>query len=402
MACPPAAAGAPSPLQPATAQRESGPVQRRAGATMKLQSSEGQIFEADLQTVMFSGTLRTMMEGGLEIQWLCAGLSRACPAAAEADDEVVPLVTVSAAVLQKVLQWLTYHKHELRLIAEEEAAGVPASRHLLASPWDTHFFSVDQDTLFQIIKKVLQWLTYHKHELAAHRREEAAGVPRQPPPARSPGTQHFFSVDQDTLSRSSRSKAKGRFQPFSARRANLAFARECRLCPGERCQHGCTVRVIVGTAPDPERGNTLCDSYAPQPLHRTPEPRSVPRPVPFACPLGVTVHSVSRLHLICAACMEAKARDSRRSNVAADVVRAKRSVRVLRRRCVACVQAADYLDIGALMDAGCKAVANMMRGKTPDEIRRKLCMRNDFTPAQEEHVRECVYRRVPREAMPTI
>ncbi|XP_077529900.1 S-phase kinase-associated protein 1-like isoform X2 [Haemaphysalis longicornis] len=190
MACPPAAAGVPSPLQTATAQRESGPVQR-AGATMKLQSSEGQIFEADLQTVMFSGTLRTMMEG----------LSRACPAAAEADDEVVPLVTVSAAVLQKVLQWLTYHKHELRLIAEEEAAGVPASRHLLASPWDTHFFSVDQDTLFQIIK------------------------------------------------------------------------------------------------------------------------------------------------------------------------------------------AADYLDIGALMDAGCKAVANMMRGKTPDEIRRKLCMRNDFTPAQEEHAK---------------
>ena len=34
----------------------------------------------------------------------------------------------------------------------------------------------------------------------------------------------------------------------------------------------------------------------------------------------------------------------------------------------------------------CKTVANMIKGKTPEEIRKTFNIKNDFTPAEEEQV----------------
>lgn len=36
------------------------------------------------------------------------------------------------------------------------------------------------------------------------------------------------------------------------------------------------------------------------------------------------------------------------------------------------VQAANYLNIESLLDKACQAVANMIKGKTPEEIRQKF------------------------------
>jgi S-phase kinase-associated protein 1 len=52
------------------------------------------------------------------------------------------------------------------------------------------------------------------------------------------------------------------------------------------------------------------------------------------------------------------------------------------------VMAANYLDVRGLLDTACKAVANLMNGKTPEEIRRTFNVRNDFTPQEEARIRQ--------------
>ncbi|ERS99942.1 S-phase kinase-associated protein 1 [Sporothrix brasiliensis 5110] len=51
------------------------------------------------------------------------------------------------------------------------------------------------------------------------------------------------------------------------------------------------------------------------------------------------------------------------------------------------ILAANYMDIKALLDVGCKTVANMIKGKSPEEIRKTFNITNDFTPEEEEQIR---------------
>ncbi|KAI5294321.1 hypothetical protein KEM52_004256 [Ascosphaera acerosa] len=51
------------------------------------------------------------------------------------------------------------------------------------------------------------------------------------------------------------------------------------------------------------------------------------------------------------------------------------------------ILAANYMDIKALLDIGCKTVANMIKGKSPEEIRKTFNIQNDFTPEEEDQIR---------------
>ncbi|KAI1072779.1 uncharacterized protein FIESC28_11351 [Fusarium coffeatum] len=51
------------------------------------------------------------------------------------------------------------------------------------------------------------------------------------------------------------------------------------------------------------------------------------------------------------------------------------------------ILASNYLDIKPLLDVGCKTVANMIKGKSPEEIRKTFNITNDFTPEEEEQIR---------------
>jgi S-phase kinase-associated protein 1 len=51
------------------------------------------------------------------------------------------------------------------------------------------------------------------------------------------------------------------------------------------------------------------------------------------------------------------------------------------------ILAANYLDIKSLLDLTCKTVADEIKGKTPEEIRVRFNIKNDFTPEEEEEVK---------------
>ncbi|KAL9268462.1 SKP1-like protein [Drosera capensis] len=52
------------------------------------------------------------------------------------------------------------------------------------------------------------------------------------------------------------------------------------------------------------------------------------------------------------------------------------------------ILAANYLNIKGLLDLSCSTVADMMRGKKPEEIRAIFNIKNDYTPQEEEEVRQ--------------
>ncbi|KAG7545088.1 SKP1-like dimerization domain superfamily [Arabidopsis suecica] len=51
------------------------------------------------------------------------------------------------------------------------------------------------------------------------------------------------------------------------------------------------------------------------------------------------------------------------------------------------ILAANYLNIKNLLDLTCQTIADMIKGKNPEEIRTLFNIKNDFTPEEEEEVR---------------
>lgn len=66
--------------------------------SIKLQSSDGEIFEVDVEIAKQSVTIKSMLED--------LGMDE------EGDDDPVPLPNVNAAILKKVIQWCTHHKDD--------------------------------------------------------------------------------------------------------------------------------------------------------------------------------------------------------------------------------------------------------------------------------------------------
>ncbi|KAL1777942.1 S-phase kinase-associated protein 1 [Sigmodon hispidus] len=66
--------------------------------SIRLQSSDGEIFEVDVEIAKESVTIKTMLED--------LGIDD------EGDDDPVLLPNVNVAILKKVIQWCTHHKDD--------------------------------------------------------------------------------------------------------------------------------------------------------------------------------------------------------------------------------------------------------------------------------------------------
>ena len=66
----------------------------------------------------------------------------------EDEEEAVPLPNVNAAILKKVIQWCTYHKDDPPPPEDDENK---EKRTDDISSWDSEFLKVDQGTLFELI-----------------------------------------------------------------------------------------------------------------------------------------------------------------------------------------------------------------------------------------------------------
>ena len=101
---------------------------------IKLQSSDGETFDVDVDIAKQSVTIKTMLED--------LGIDE------EGDEDSIPLPNVNAVILRKVIQWCTYHKDDPAPPEDDEnkerrTDDIPS--------WDQEFLRVDQGTLFELI-----------------------------------------------------------------------------------------------------------------------------------------------------------------------------------------------------------------------------------------------------------
>lgn len=55
---------------------------------------------------------------------------------------------------------------------------------------------------------------------------------------------------------------------------------------------------------------------------------------------------------------------------------------------IALIMAANYMNISDLLNLTCAKIASMIKGKSPEQIRGKFEIENDFTPQEEAEIRE--------------
>lgn len=108
---------------------------------VKLQSSDGVVFDVDIDVAEMSVTIRDVLKNVRSV---------------EAAEEGVPLPKVHSTILSKVLEWAAHHRHDPPTPEEDEETdewmGQTERFEDYVSLWDEEFLNVDQATFFAIIE----------------------------------------------------------------------------------------------------------------------------------------------------------------------------------------------------------------------------------------------------------
>ncbi|CAG0890322.1 unnamed protein product [Darwinula stevensoni] len=105
-----------------------------------LESSDGEVFEVDVEIAKLIGIIQPSLEN-LDFINTFFSLENY-----EEEDSPWPLPNVNGAILKKVIQWCTYHKGDPP--ADEDNKEKCTDD---ISSWDADFLKVDQGTLFELI-----------------------------------------------------------------------------------------------------------------------------------------------------------------------------------------------------------------------------------------------------------
>ncbi|XP_055303112.1 S-phase kinase-associated protein 1-like [Sitodiplosis mosellana] len=103
-------------------------------AIIKLQSSDGEFFETDVEVAKCSATIKTMLED--------------CCLDDDGEEAIIPLPSVSSSILKCFLQWANHHKDD-PIPTDDDKTKEKCTDEI--SSWDADFLMVDQSTLFEII-----------------------------------------------------------------------------------------------------------------------------------------------------------------------------------------------------------------------------------------------------------
>ncbi|XP_040590195.1 S-phase kinase-associated protein 1-like [Mesocricetus auratus] len=102
--------------------------------SIRLQGSDGEIFEVDVELAKQSVTIKAMLEDLVMDD--------------EGDDDPIPLTNVNVAILKKVTQWCTHHKDDPPPPEDDENKEKQTDD---ITVWDQEFLKVGQRTLFELI-----------------------------------------------------------------------------------------------------------------------------------------------------------------------------------------------------------------------------------------------------------
>ncbi|KAH9372878.1 hypothetical protein HPB48_012753 [Haemaphysalis longicornis] len=111
-------------------------------AVVRLQSCDGVVFSVDLQVALVSGTIKTMLE---DMGMLNGG---------GGEEEIVPLPNVRSEILQKVIEWATYHKDDPPPLPDDDESKLDETGRLRTDDigdWDAAFLKVDLSTIFELL-----------------------------------------------------------------------------------------------------------------------------------------------------------------------------------------------------------------------------------------------------------
>lgn len=106
--------------------------------TIKLQSSDGEVFEVDVEVAKKSATLKTMLESVVD----------------DNKDEVVPITKVRSHTLARIIEWSEYHRNdetENETAPDHEPHDWPLPTDDICE-WDKSFvMKMDMHSLFELI-----------------------------------------------------------------------------------------------------------------------------------------------------------------------------------------------------------------------------------------------------------